>query len=108
MALVLLFFSDLLALLPNAALGGIVANAVLSLIEVDELRTLARVRRDEFWIAAVCALCVLVFGSLQAVVIAFLLSAIDLVRRVAGPQTGVLAPLPGGGRTPSPPGPTRP
>ncbi|HEX2515806.1 MAG TPA: SulP family inorganic anion transporter [Chloroflexota bacterium] len=95
-ALVLLFFSDLLALLPNAALGGIVANAVLSLIEVDELRTLARVRRDEFWIAAVCALCVLVFGSLQAVVIAFLLSAIDLVRRVASPQTGVLAPLPGG------------
>ena len=36
-ALVLLFFTDLLAFLPNAALAGIVANAVLSLIEVHEL-----------------------------------------------------------------------
>ena len=37
-ALVMLFFTDMLAFLPNAALAGIVANAVLSLIEVGELR----------------------------------------------------------------------
>jgi MFS superfamily sulfate permease-like transporter len=95
-AVVLLFFSDLLAQLPNAALGGIVANAVLSLIEVSELRYLYRVARNEFWIAGVCLLSVLVLGSLEAVIIAFLLSAIDLVRRVAEPQTGVLSLLPGG------------
>ncbi len=53
-ALVLLFFTDLLAFLPNAALAGIVANAVLSLIEVHELRELWRMRRSDFWIAAVC------------------------------------------------------
>jgi sulfate permease, SulP family len=95
-ALVLVFFSGLLALLPNAALGGIVANAVLSLIEVDELRSLYRLRRSEFAIAGVCLLSVLVLGSLQAVIIAFLLSAVDLVRRVASPATAVLSPLPGG------------
>ncbi len=95
-ALVLVFFSGLLALLPNAALGGIVANAVLSLIEVDELRSLYRLRRSEFGIAGVCLLSVLVLGSLQAVIIAFLLSAVDLVRRVASPATAVLTPLPGG------------
>jgi MFS superfamily sulfate permease-like transporter len=89
-ALVLLFFSGLLALLPNAALGGIVANAVLSLIEVGELRYLYRVARDEFWIALVCLLSVLVLGSLPAVIIAFLLSTIDLVRRGSRPRTGVL------------------
>lgn len=95
-ALVLLFFSGLLALLPNAVLGGIVANAVLSLIEVDELRELYRVRRDEFWIAAVALLSVLVLGALQAVIIAFILSTIDVVRRAASPKTAVLSPLPNG------------
>jgi high affinity sulfate transporter 1 len=97
-AVVLLFFSGLLALLPNAALGGIVANAVLSLIEVGELKELWRVRRSEFWIAAVCLASVLLLGALLAVVIAFLLSTIDVIRRAASPPAGVLGPLPGRNR----------
>jgi high affinity sulfate transporter 1 len=90
-ALVVLFFTDLLAMLPNAVLGGIVANAVLALIEVTELRELFNMRRSEFWIAIICLLSVLVLGSLPAVIIAFLLSAIDYVGRAASPHTGVLA-----------------
>jgi MFS superfamily sulfate permease-like transporter len=95
-ALVMLFFAGLLALLPNPVLGGIVANAVLALIEVDELRELYRVRRDEFWIAIVALLSVLVLGALQAVIIAFVLSTIDVVRRAAYPKTGVLHAVPDG------------
>ena len=95
---VLLFFADLLALVPNAALGGIIANAVLSLIEVGALRVLYRVRRSEFWIAIVCLLSVLTLGSLQAVIIAFLLSVIDVVRRAANPSSVVLGWLPGENR----------
>ena len=79
-ALVMLFFTDILAFLPNAALAGIVANAVLSLIEVGELRELYRIRRTEFAIAIVCLLSVLVLGPLKAVMIAFLLSTIDVIR----------------------------
>jgi high affinity sulfate transporter 1 len=89
-AVLLLFFSPLLALLPNAALGGIVANAVLSLIEVGEMRELYRMRRSEFWIAAVALVSVLMFGALPAVIIALLLSMIDLLRRAAKPKTAVL------------------
>jgi len=37
-AAILLFFTDVLALLPNAALAGIVANAVLSLVKISTLR----------------------------------------------------------------------
>jgi sulfate permease, SulP family len=95
-AILLLFFSPLLALLPNAALGGIVANAVLSLIEVDELRELFRMRRSEFWIAIVCLLSVLVLGALPAVVIAFLLSTIAVVGRASKPLTAVLSLEPNG------------
>jgi sulfate permease, SulP family len=95
-ALVLLFFTDLLAYLPNAALAGIVANAVLSLIEVHELREFWRMRRSEFWIAAACLVGVLVLGPLRAVVLAFLLSTIDVIRRASRPGTSTLVEAPDG------------
>jgi MFS superfamily sulfate permease-like transporter len=95
-AIVLLFFTDLLAFLPNAALAGIVANAVLSLIEVHEFRELWRMRRSEFWIAAVCLVSVLALGPLRAVAIAFLLSTIDVIRRASNPDTAALAEAPDG------------
>ncbi len=89
-AVVMLFFTDVLAFLPNAALAGIVANAVLSLIEVHELRELWRMRRSDFWIAATCLLSVLALGPLRAVLIAFLLSTIDVIRRASRPDTSAL------------------
>ena len=95
-ALVMLFFTDMLAYLPTAALAGIVANAVLSLIEVHEFRELWRMRRSEFWIAAVCLLSVLALGPLRAVMIAFLLSVIDVIRRASHPQTSALVEAPDG------------
>jgi MFS superfamily sulfate permease-like transporter len=95
-ALIMLFFTDVLAFLPNAALAGIVANAVLSLIEVGEFRELWRLRRADFWIAAVCMLSVLVLGPLRAVIIAFLMSTIDVIRRASRPGTWVLREAPDG------------
>lgn len=89
-AVVMLFFTGLLAYLPNAVLAGIVANAVLSLIEVHEFRELWRMRRSEFWIAAVCLVSVLALGPLRAVVIAFLMSTIDVIRRASRPETSAL------------------
>ena len=85
-ALVMVFFTDELAYLPTAALAGVVASAVLKLIEVAELRELWQMRRSEFWIAAVCMLSVLVFGPLRAVIVAFLLATIDLLRRASRPR----------------------
>jgi high affinity sulfate transporter 1 len=95
-ALVMVFFTEALAYLPTAALAGVVASAVLNLIEVEELRELWHMRRSEFWIAAVCLFSVLVFGPLQAVIIAFLLATIDLLRRAARPGTWVLQEAPDG------------
>jgi MFS superfamily sulfate permease-like transporter len=95
-ALVMLFFTDQLAYLPTAALAGVVASAVLNLIEVKELREFWQMRRSEFWIALVCLLSVLVFGPLQAVIIAFLLATIDLLRRASRPGSWVLREAPDG------------
>ncbi|NRQ34629.1 STAS domain-containing protein [Nonomuraea sp. NN258] len=91
-AVLVAFFSGVLAYLPNAALAGIVAVAVVRLIDARKLGELWRLRRSEFWIAVVCLLGVPVLGSLTAVVIAFLLSAVDVVRRAARPSTAVLRP----------------
>ena len=95
-ALVMVFFTKALAYLPTAALAGVVANAVLNLIEVKELRELWHMRRSEFWVALVCLLSVLVFGPLQAVIIAFLFATIDLLRRASRPGTWVLQEAPDG------------
>jgi sulfate permease, SulP family len=94
--IVMLFFTKYLAYLPNAALAGIVANAVLSLIEVHEFKELWRMRRSEFWIATVCFLSVLALGPLRAVMIAFLLSVIDVIRRASRPETSALMEAPDG------------
>lgn len=97
-ALVLMFLTAFLALIPNAVLAGIVANAVLALIEVEALRELRVMRRSEFWIAVVCMASVLALGPLQAVIIAFVFSTIDIVRRAANPKVGVMHALPEGQR----------
>ncbi|MEV0822458.1 SulP family inorganic anion transporter [Nonomuraea rubra] len=91
-AVLVAFFSGVLAYLPNTALAGIVAVAVIRLIDVRKLAELWRLRRSEFWIAVVCLLGVPVLGSLTAVVIAFLLSAVDVVRRASRPSTATLGP----------------
>ena len=82
-ALVVLFFTDLVARLPEAALAGLVANAVVSTIEVGEFRRFGRLRRSELGIAVGCAAGVLLVGPIGGIVIAVLVSAVDVVRRAA-------------------------
>jgi sulfate permease, SulP family len=103
-ALVLLFFTDLLAMLPSAALGGIVAYAVLGLIDVEGLLHLWRVRRSELVVALVAIAAVLGLGVLQGVIVAFLLSIFDLLWRASKPASAVLVAPPGGAAYDTPDG----
>jgi high affinity sulfate transporter 1 len=91
-AIVLLFFTDLLAMLPSAALAGIVAYAVLGLIDVKGLLRLWRLRRSELAVALVAIGAVLGLGVLQGVIVAFVLSVLDLLWRAASPPSAVLVP----------------
>jgi sulfate permease, SulP family len=78
-----LFFSDVIGAIPSAALGGLVATAVVTTIEVPVFRRLAEVRRGEFAIALGCALAVLLLGPLPGIVLAVLVTAVDVARRAA-------------------------
>jgi sulfate permease, SulP family len=82
-AIVAAAFTGVLAAIPMAALGGLVANAVVGLVNVPAFRHLARVRRSEFVIALGSALGVLVLGPLPGIAVAAVASAVDVVRRAA-------------------------
>jgi MFS superfamily sulfate permease-like transporter len=87
-----LWFTDVVAEIPTAALAGLVANAVLSVIDVAAFRTFARVRRSELLIAVGCTLGVLVLGPIGGLVLATLATMVDMVRRTAGSPWVTLEP----------------
>jgi sulfate permease, SulP family len=78
-----MFLTGLIAAIPLAALGGLVANAVVKIIDVPTFRYLARVRRGDLAIALGCAIAVLLLGPLTGLVVAAVASSIDVVRRAA-------------------------
>jgi high affinity sulfate transporter 1 len=89
---VALWFTDLVAEIPSAALAGLVANAVVSVIDVRALRTFARVRRSELSIALGCAAGVLLLGPIGGLVLAVVATMVDLVRRIASAPWATLEP----------------
>lgn len=95
MILVLLFLTGPLQNVPVPALAAVVIGAVLRLIEVRSLRTLWRVRRAEFAIAAAAFLGVAIFGVLEGVVVAMALSLLDFVGRTSRPHDAVLGRVSG-------------
>jgi high affinity sulfate transporter 1 len=88
--LLLLFGADLLADIPSPAIGAIVGVSVAKLIAVRELGHLWRLSRFETAIAATCFAGILLIGPLAGLVLAFILSLINLLRKAARPAVDVL------------------
>jgi sulfate permease, SulP family len=91
----LLFLGPVLAGFPTAALGALVIYAALRLVDVTELRRIARFRRSELLLALATIGGVLAVGILYGVLIAAGLSVLDMLRRVARPHDGILGYAPG-------------
>lgn len=91
-----LYLTDIVAEIPTAALAGLVANAVVSIIDVAAFRSFARMRRTELFIAVGCAAGVLILGPTRGIVLALLATIVDMVRRVASsPAVTLEAPVGG-------------
>jgi SulP family sulfate permease len=80
-ALVALFFSGLFSLLPEATLAAIVIVAVWSMVKVDALRRLARVRRTDLYLGLSALIGVLIFGPLIGLLLAVAISIVALAVR---------------------------
>ena len=87
-ALVALFFTQWFYALPEAVLGAIVIVAVSGMVKVAKFKHLYRVRRADFILAVVALLAVLTFETLEALLIAVVVSLFALVWRTSATQVG--------------------
>ena len=97
-AVVLLFLTGALALLPKATLGAVIIYAALGLMDIGAWRAFARGSRGELVIAVITVIGMLTIGLLPSLILAVLLSILDVVRRSAQPRDAVLGWSPTAGR----------
>ena len=89
------FLAPLFKNLPNAVLGVVVMNSVISLMDVKELRRFYALRRTDFVIALVALFGVILTDVLTGLVIAVVLSLIFIVYRASRPHIALLGRAPG-------------
>jgi high affinity sulfate transporter 1 len=89
--LTLLVLAPLFSSLPKPVLAALIIEAVvMGMMNVPEMRRLARVQRFDFWIAVVAILATLVLGVLAGVVIGIGLSLLWLVSVATHPEMPAL------------------
>jgi len=89
--LTLLFLAPLFSNLPTPVLAALIVEAVvMGMMDVPEMRRLARVQRFDFWIALAALAGALVFGVLAGVLIGIGLSLLWLVSVATRPEMPVL------------------
>ena len=95
----LLFLTPLLAPLPTVALGAIIIVASLGLLDVAGFRFLRQVRPVEFWLAMVTMLGVLTIGVLQGILVAVMLSLLNVIYHISRPHDALLDDVDAAGGT---------
>lgn len=94
--LTLLVLAPLFSDLPKPVLAAVIVEAVvMGMMDVAEVRRLARVQRFDFWVAMAALLGTLVFGVLSGVLIGVGLSIFWLISVATRPHIPVLAREPG-------------
>ena len=91
--LLLLFLNSLLADLPQTALAAVVITAALSLLDLGVLRRYYRVRRSSLLLSLTATTGVVLFGVLQGIVLAIVLSILMFFRRSWWPHGAVLGQI---------------
>jgi sulfate permease, SulP family len=92
----LLVLAPLFSDLPKAVLAAVIIEAVvMGMMNVPEMRRLARVQRLDFWIAMTAILATLVFGVLAGVMIGIGLSLLWLIAVTTRPNIALLGREPG-------------
>ena len=89
-AATMLLLAPLLGLLPHATLAAIVIAYSVGLIQPEEFLAIRKIRLMELRWAIAAALGVLIFGTLQGIVIAIIISLIGLSSQTAFPRVSVI------------------
>jgi high affinity sulfate transporter 1 len=89
-AATMLLLAPLLGLLPMATLAAVVIVYSVGLIQPAEFLSILKIRRMEFSWALVAFLGVLVFGTLKGIVVAIIVSMVNLMSQTASPPVYVI------------------
>lgn len=92
---VLLFMTAPLRFVPAVSLASILIAGALSLVNWNDLRAIHRIEPQEFWLAIIATVGVLLFGAIQAILFVVVLALLRFVRLTARPKVEVLGDLPG-------------
>jgi high affinity sulfate transporter 1 len=94
--LTLLVLAPLFSVLPKPVLAALIIEAVvMGMMDVPEMRRLARVKRFDFWIAIAAIIATLLVGVLAGVLIGIVLSVIWLISVATRPRMPLLGREPG-------------
>ncbi len=89
------FFTPLLSSLPAAALGAIIVVAVIGLVDVKEMRHIARVKRSDLIGLGVAFVATLTLGIEIGIAVAVVASMLVVFARMSTPHTAVLGRIAG-------------
>jgi SulP family sulfate permease len=89
-----LFLTPLFETLPQAALGATIIVAVLNLVDVNEMRHIARVKRSDLIGLGVSFGATLVLGIERGMLVAIVASMLVVFARMSRPHTAVLGRIP--------------
>ncbi len=92
---VLVFLTSLFFNLPETILAAIVIFAIRGLLDIPHFRLIYNFSRIEFAIAISTLLSVLIFGTIQGLIIGIILSLLVLINKIKKPHITILGKVPG-------------
>jgi len=91
--LVVLFLTKPLHYLPNAALSALVFTIGLKLIDMKNMKLIYKMKVQEFYIALLTALVVVLFGAAQGIIFAMGLALVWHIHRSYKPSNSLMVPI---------------
>ncbi len=90
--IVILFLTKPISYLPNPVLAAIVFSIGLRLIDINGMRSIFNTHREEFYLAAIAAVTVVLVGVKEGIIAAVMLSLILHVRHSYRPHSAMIIP----------------
>ena len=93
--IVLVFLTSLFFNLPETILAAIVIFAIRGLLDIPHFQLIYNFSRIEFAIAILTLLSVLIFGTIQGLIIGIIFSFLVLINKIKKPHITILGQVPG-------------
>jgi SulP family sulfate permease len=94
-AFCLLFLTGFLQDLPTVILASIVLVAIRGLFDLKEMKHLYKINKQEFYVAMIALVGVLIWGILTGVLLAAIVTLLFLIKAASNPNVAFLGRIPG-------------